>query len=177
MFTLVLKGHLALGQAQFPEGVSGQNLDYLARAPLWEKGLDFRHGTGHGVGFLLSVHEGPQRISWNIRKGEEAIPLQEGMVVSNEPGFYSSGKFGIRHENLLLCRKGKKTEYGQFLYFEPLTMVPFDLDAVDPEALTRQEADALNAYHRKVYETLAPHLEEAERQWLANATRPIEIIG
>ncbi len=173
-YTLVLKGHLNLAGAQFPEGVCGQNLDYLARAPLWERGLDFNHGTGHGVGFLLSVHEGPQRFHWRLRKGEETVPLQEGMVISNEPGFYLTGKFGIRHENLMLCKKGKKTEYGQFLYLEPLTMVPFDRDAIDTGLLTEGELAALNRYHEKVYEKLFKYMEGEELEWLKGATGRIE---
>lgn len=173
-YTLVLKGHLNLAGAQFPEGVCGQNLDYLARAPLWERGLDFNHGTGHGVGFLLSVHEGPQRFHWRLRKGEEAVPLQEGMVISNEPGFYLAGKFGIRHENLMLCQKGKKTEYGQFLYLEPLTMAPFDRDAIDTGLLTEGELAALNEYHEKVYERLSEYMEGEELEWLKGATERME---
>lgn len=173
-YTLVLRGHLNLAGAKFPEGVCGQNLDYLARAPLWEKGLDFNHGTGHGVGFLLSVHEGPQRFHWRIRKGEEPVPLQEGMVISNEPGLYLTGKFGIRHENLMLCKKGKKTEYGQFLCLEPLTMVPFDREAVEVSLMTDEELSALNIYHKKVYETLSAYLEGEELEWLKRETDPLK---
>lgn len=173
-YTLVLKGHLNLAGAQFPEGVCGQNLDYLARAPLWERGLDFNHGTGHGVGFLLSVHEGPQRFHWRLRKGEEAVPLQEGMVISNEPGFYLAGKFGIRHENLMLCQKGKKTEYGQFLYLEPLTLAPFDRDAIDTGLLTEGELATLNGYHEKVYGELSKYIEGEELEWLKRAVGRLE---
>lgn len=173
-YTLVLRGHLNLAGAKFPEGVCGQNLDYLARAPLWEKGLDFNHGTGHGVGFILSVHEGPQRFHWRIRGGEDPIPFKEGMVISNEPGLYLEGKFGIRHENLMLCRKGEKTEYGQFLFFEPLTMVPFDRDAVNVNLMTDEELSALNAYHKKVYETLSVYLKDEELEWLKWATERLK---
>lgn len=172
-YTLVLRGNLSLGQAYFPEGLCGQNLDYLARAPLWEKGMDFHHGTGHGVGFLLGVHEGPQRFHWRIRKGEEVVPLQEGMVISNEPGYYETGKFGIRLENLVLCRKGEKTEYGQFLYLEPLTMVPFDRDAIDATLMTEKELAALNAYHQRVYDMLSPDMGEDEGEWLREITAPL----
>ncbi|MDE6943495.1 MAG: aminopeptidase P family protein, partial [Lachnospiraceae bacterium] len=125
-YTTVLRGNLALGAAKFVEGVSGQNLDVLARGPLWEMGMDYNHGTGHGVGYILGVHEGPQRIHWRVSPGAQSVPLEEGMIVSDEPGLYLEGRFGIRLENLVLCRKGEKNDHGQFLYLEPLTMVPFD---------------------------------------------------
>ncbi len=172
-FTLVLKGNLRLGAAKFLYGASGQNLDILARGALWEAGLDYNHGTGHGVGFLLSVHEGPQRIHWRIGNGGTPVPFEEGMIISNEPGLYLTGRFGIRHENLILCRKGEKNEYGQFMYFEPLTMVPFDLDGVEISLLTKQEREWLNDYHSRVYETLSPYLDGEEREWLKNATRAV----
>ncbi len=178
-FTAVLRGHLNLAAAQFPEGVCGQNLDILARMPLWEQQLDFRHGTGHGVGYLLSVHEGPQRIHWRIRPGENAVAFEEGMIVSNEPGYYETGKFGIRHENLMLCKKvqiseAEQSEYGQFLCFETLTMAPFDIDAIDVTLLTERECKLLDAYHKRVYETIGPLLDVKERQWLEKVTAPIE---
>lgn len=169
-YTLALKGHLRFGAAKFVEGVCGQNLDILARQPLWENGLDYNHGTGHGVGYLLSVHEGPQNVHWRIRKGMDCVPLQEGMILSNEPGLYVVGKFGIRHENLVLVRKGEKNECGQFMYLEPLTMVPIDRDAIEKELMTEAELALLNAYHEKVYETLAPYLEGEELIWLEKAT-------
>ncbi len=172
-FTSVLRGHLNLAAARFPEGICGQNLDILARMPLWEQGLDFNHGTGHGVGYLLSVHEGPQRIHWRLRSGQEVIPFEEGMIVSDEPGLYMEGKFGIRHENLLLCRRDESNEYGQFLRFEPLTMVPFDRDAIDVAMLTQPERQTLNAYHARVYETLQPYFEGEELKWLAEVTAPL----
>ena len=172
-YTLALRGHIGLAQARFPEGICGQNLDVLARAPLWEAGLDFNHGTGHGVGFLLSVHEGPQRFHWRIRKEEDPVALQEGMVISNEPGLYLAGKFGIRHENLMLCQKGEKTEYGQFLYLEPLTLVPFDRDAIDTNLMTGAELEELNAYHERVYEELSVYMEGEELEWLRAVTERI----
>ena len=172
MFTLVLKGHLALAAARFPHGATGENLDVLARLPLWEQGLDYNHGTGHGVGFILSVHEGPQSFRWHSTDGRR-IPLEEGMVISNEPGYYEAGKFGIRHENLVLVRAGETTDYGQFMYLEPLTMAPFDRDAIDVSLLTEAELALLNDYHRLVYDTVAPLLPAEEQAWLAAATAPL----
>ena len=172
MFTLVLKGHLALAAARFPHGATGENLDVLARLPLWEQGLDYNHGTGHGVGFILSVHEGPQSFRWHSTDGRR-IPLEEGMVISNEPGYYEAGKFGIRHENLVLVRAGETTDYGQFMYLEPLTMAPFDRDAIDVSLLTEAELAQLNGYHRLVYDTVAPLLPAEEQAWLAAATAPL----
>ena len=172
MFTLVLKGHLALAAARFPHGATGENLDVLARLPLWEQGLDYNHGTGHGVGFILSVHEGPQSFRWRSTDGRR-IPLEEGMVISNEPGYYEAGKFGIRHENLVLVRAGETTDYGQFLYLEPLTMAPFDRDAIDVSLLTEAELAQLNGYHRLVYDTVASLLPAEEQAWLAAATAPL----
>ncbi len=169
-YTLVLRGNLALGAAKFLEGVSGQNLDILARQPLWEAGLDYNHGTGHGVGYILGVHEGPQRFHWRTAPGAKSVALKEGMIISDEPGLYLEGKFGVRLENLVLCRKKEKNEYGQFLYLEPLTMVPFDREAILPELMTRSELEWLNAYHKRVYETLAPLMEEEELIWLREMT-------
>lgn len=172
-FTIVLRGHLRLGAAKFLQGVSGQNLDVLARGPLWEAGMDYNHGTGHGVGYILGVHEGPQRFHWRLAPGAKSVSLEEGMIISNEPGLYLEGKFGIRHENLVLCRKAGKNAYGQFMYLEPLTMVPFDREAVLPELMTEQELQWLNDYHKKVYETLAPYMEEEELVWLREMTAEI----
>lgn len=171
-YTLVLKGHLRLMAARFPEGVSGQNLDAIARGPLWDEGLDYRHGTGHGVGYLLSVHEGPQNIRWKAGR-DQAVPLEAGMIFSNEPGYYEEGKFGIRHENLMLVVKGDKTAYGQFLQLEPLTMVPFDREAVEVSLFNGEELRLLNDYHQKVYETLSPHLAGEELAWLKEVTAEI----
>lgn len=172
-YTIALRGHLALGAAKFIHGICGQNLDVLARAPLWEAALDYNHGTGHGVGFLLGVHEGPQRFHWRITQNVQSVVLEEGMVISNEPGVYLEGRFGIRHENLVLCRRGEKNEYGQFMYLEPLTMVPYDRDAILPELLSEREKQLLNVYHALVYRTLAPYLTEQEQEWLQEATAEI----
>lgn len=172
-FTLVLRGHIALASAVFKYGASGENLDILARGPLWEVGADYNHGTGHGVGFLLSVHEGPHAIRWQITPARPPVVLEEGMVSSDEPGFYLAGKFGIRHENLVLVRKGEKTEYGQFMYFEPLTLVPFDRDAIKKSLLTPREITWLNTYHQRVYDALSPYLAGEELVFLKSATAPL----
>jgi Xaa-Pro aminopeptidase len=173
-FTLVLKGNLNLGGAKFLHGCRGFNLDYLAREPLWQIGVDYNHGTGHGVGYLLNVHEGPNGFRWRAQSGKaEGCVLEEGMVTSNEPGFYLENKFGIRHENLVVCRKAEKNAYGQFMCFETLTMVPFDLDGVEPSLLSEREKQLLNDYHKKIYDTIGPKLTEEERTWLAHATRAI----
>jgi Xaa-Pro aminopeptidase len=169
-YTLVLRGHLNLAAAKFMHGVCGANLDYIAREPLWENNLDFNHGTGHGVGYLLNVHEGPQRIHWNFNRIQKAVPFEEGMVVSDEPGLYLTNKFGIRHENLLLCHEGEKNEYGQFMYFENLTKVPFDKDAIDVSLMTETDIERLNSYHKDVYKTISPYLEGDELEWLKEVT-------
>lgn len=168
-FTIVLKGHLNLSDVKFRYGCCGQNLDYIAREPLWRLGEDYNHGTGHGVGYLLNVHEGPNSFRW---KSSSAV-LEEGMITSNEPGYYVENEFGIRHENLIVCKKAEETAYGQFMCFENLTMVPFDLDAVEPALLTDHEKELLNAYHRDVYEKISPYLNEEEKKWLKESTRAI----
>ena len=168
-FTLVLKGHLHLSDAKFRYGCCGQNLDYIAREPLWRLGEDYNHGTGHGVGYLLNVHEGPNSFRW---KSSSAV-LEEGMITSNEPGYYVEDEFGIRHENLIVCKKAEKTAFGQFMCFENLTMVPFDLDAIDPELLDTYEKALLNSYHAEVYEKISPYLTEEEKNWLKEYTRAI----
>ena len=127
-FTAVLRGNLNLGAAKFKYGCTGLNLDYIARGPLWEMGEDYNHGTGHGIGYLLNVHEGPNSIRWKNIAGSPAAVLEEGMLTSDEPGYYLENEFGIRHENIVLCKKAEKTSFGQFMCFEYLTMVPFDLD-------------------------------------------------
>ena len=168
-FTLVLKGHLRLSDAKFHYGCCGQNLDYLAREPLWRLGEDYNHGTGHGVGYLLNIHEGPNSFRW---KSSSAV-LEEGMITSNEPGYYVENEFGIRHENLIVCKKAEKTAYGQFMCFENLTMVPFDLDAIDPKLLDTYEKGLLNSYHAEVYQKISPYLTEEEDKWLKEYTRAI----
>lgn len=167
-FTIVLKGNLNLANTTFGYGTTGANIDCIARRPLWEKGMDFNHGTGHGVGYILGVHEGPQNISKNSKSKTK---LEEGMIVSDEPGFYKEGKFGIRHENLLLCKKETKNKYGQFMVFDVLTMVPFDSDGIDLSLMNEDEVDYLNNYHKKVYENISPYLNEEEKKWLKNSTK------
>lgn len=173
-FTAVLRGTLSLAAAKFRYGCRGVNLDYLARGPLWELGRDFNHGTGHGVGYYLNVHEAPNGIRWRIvpERNDSAV-LEEGMITSDEPGYYVEGEYGIRHENLIVCKKAEKTEFGQFMCFEHLTMAPFDLDAVVPEQMSERERGLLNAYHKEVYEKISPYLEEEEKEWLKEATRAI----
>ena len=178
-FTTVLRCNLRLAAAKFPKGCCGQNLDVLARGPVWDLGLDYRCGTGHGVGHILNVHEGPNAFRWRIPaagsgSGNEITPLEPGMITTDEPGLYVEGAFGIRTENELLCVEAETTEYGEFLAFEPITYVPIDLDAVIPEMLSPAEKAQLNGYHRKVYETVSPYLDEDERRWLKEATREIE---
>lgn len=173
-YTLVLSGHLRLGAVMFLYGTRGENLDYVAREPLWKQGLDYHHGTGHGVGNVLNVHEGPNKISWKLSENRPAsCVLEEGMITSNEPGFYLAGEFGIRHESLVLCRKNIKNEYGQFMSFETLTYVPFDREAVDKNSMTKQDIELFNRYQQNVYKEISPYLEEAEKNWLYEETREL----
>ena len=173
-FTMVLRSHIDLAMARFLYGCSGLNLDVLARGPLWQAGLDYKHGTGHGVGYVLNVHEGPNGFRWRESpERSEGHVLEEGMVTTDEPGFYLEGRYGIRTESELLCRKGEKNEFGQFMYFENVTYVPIDLDAVLPEELTAAERKYLNDYHARVYEIVAPLLDGEDRDWLRHATRAI----
>lgn len=168
-FTLVLAAHLDLLGAVFPKGVRGSALDGIARQSLWQHGLDFNHGTGHGVGFLLNVHEGPQRISW---RAFNDAPLEAGMITSDEPGLYFEGKFGIRHESLVLCREAEWLN-GGYLCFEPLTCVPFDTAGIDKKLLTDAQITYFNKYQSWVYETLSPLLSKEEAELLAEITKPI----
>ncbi len=168
-FTLVLKGHIDMSMAVFPTGTRGTQLDILARQPLWKAGLNYLHGTGHGVGHFLNVHEGPH----GIRTNDIPTPLHAGMLVTDEPGLYLEGQYGIRCENTLLVVPAIKSEMGEFLTFEPLTLFPFDLKLIDPSLLDNTEIEWLNNYHERVYQTLAPHLDPKEKTWLDNATRPL----
>ena len=173
-FTLVLRALLNLKNSKFLHGCRGINLDVLARQVLWERGLDYKHGTGHGVGYLLSVHEGPNSFRWKLLPDyQDNAVLEEGMVTTDEPGIYIEGSHGIRLENELLCRKGEANEYGQFLYFEDLTCVPFDIDGVELSLLTETDRVRLNAYHKEVFEKLEPYFEGEELDWLKEVTREI----
>lgn len=173
-YTRVLKGNLNLASAVFRYGATGTTFDYLARSPLWEIGKDYNHGTGHGVGFLLNVHEAPNSFSYKPMQGRRTpCVFEEGMVTSDEPGFYLEGRFGVRCENLLLCVEAEKNEYGRFMKFETLTMVPWDLDAVVPDLLSEKEKSLLNEYHAQVWENISPYLEGDEKEWLKEAVRAI----
>ncbi len=168
-FTIVLKGHIALARCQFPEGTRGAQLDAVARLPMWEQGFTYLHGTGHGVGHFLNVHEGPQ----SIRLQENPTPLMPGMVTSNEPGLYRAGEYGIRHENLVLTAPCRETEFGKFYHFETLTLFPFDKRALDMNILLPHEISWLNDYHRMVYDKLKSSLTMEECEWLREATSAI----
>ncbi len=172
LYTAVLKGNIALSSAVFKKGTSGRRLDILARKPLWEMGYDYNHGTGHGVGFLLNVHEGPQNISSGPSKMGDT-PFEPGMITSDEPGVYLEGEFGIRTENMIVCIPKETTEYGDFYGFEVLTLVPFDRDLIDTEMLTEEEIGIIDEYHHTVYEELCIFMDENERKWLAETTRPL----
>lgn len=173
-FTLVARAMLRLKSTKFLYGCKGVNLDLAAREVFWEKGLDYKHGTGHGVGYLLNVHEGPNSFRYKVLPGSDnGWIFEEGMVTTDEPGIYIEGSHGVRIENELLCRKGEKNEYGQFMEFEDLTYVPIDLDGLDVSAMENSEIQVLNRYHRTVYEKLASFFDGEELEWLKNATREI----
>lgn len=173
-FTTALRSMIRLAKARFLYGCRGMNLDILAREPLWDLDLDYKCGTGHGIGHVLNVHEAPNGFRWQIvPERNDSCVLEEGMVQSDEPGVYLEGKYGIRHENETVVRKGTKNEYGQFMYLETITFVPIDLDGVDPNVLMPDERQWLNAYHAEVYEKVSPYLNDAERTWLKQATRAI----
>jgi len=165
-YTLILKGHIDLAMAVFPKGTRGAQLDVLARYPIWQHRYNYLHGTGHGVGHYLNVHEGPQ----SIRMNENPVTLQEGMVTSNEPGLYKAGSHGIRTENLVLCVPAGEGMFGDYLQFETLTLCPIDKRPIIKSMLTKEEIQWLNAYHRRVYDLLSPSLDFGERYWLAQAT-------
>lgn len=170
IYTLVLKAHIQLELAKFPDGASGTQLDALGRECMWREGFNFLHGTGHGVGFYLSVHEGPHQ----IRMEYMPTPLRAGMTLTDEPGLYLAGKFGVRIENTVLLSDYMKTEFGKFLQIEPLTLCPIDTAPIDLTMLMPEELAWLNEYHAKVYAELAPYLDEEEKKWLENATKAIK---
>ena len=169
VYTLVLKGHIQLDMCRFPAGACGSQIDALARAPMWREGYNYMHGTGHGVGSYLNVHEGPHQIRMEWRPA----PLQAGMTVTNEPGVYLEGKFGVRIENTLLIVPAESTAFGDFLKFETLTLAPIDTTPIVLEMLSTEEREWLNNYHHRVYESLSPYLEGNEKEWLRKATLPI----
>lgn len=171
-FTATVESNLQLAHARFLYGCNGVNLDILARTPFWRQNLNYNHGTGHGVGYLMNIHEAPTGIRWQYRPSD-SHQFEEGMIITDEPGIYIAGSHGIRIENELLVCKGEKNEYGQFMYFEPITYVPFDLDAINPDLLTAEEKVWLNEYHKTVYDTISPYLSEEENEWLKEYTREI----
>ena len=173
-FTAVLRGMINLSMAKFLQGCRGYNLDILARGPMWDMGIDYKCGTGHGVGYMLSVHEGPSGFRWYIVPAKhETTPLEEGMVITNEPGIYIEGSHGIRTENQLVVKKVEKNDSGQFMEFETITMCPIDLDGINPGLMTQREKDFLNSYHKKVYDTISQYLTAEESDWLKEYTKEI----
>lgn len=170
-FSVVLRGHIRLEMAHWIEGCTGSSLDILAHGPIWDEQMDYQHGTGHGVGHLSSVHEGPQSIRWR-GQGLNAV-IRPGMITSDEPGIYIPNEFGIRHENEVLAVADEKNFYGQFMHFEPLTWVPFDVDGLDVSLFQKNEIAWLNDYHQKVYATISPYLDADEKAWLEKACSPI----
>lgn len=173
-FTAVVRAMMRLSRARFLYGCYGYNLDILARGPIWDLDLDFQCGTGHGVGYLGNVHEPPTGFRWYVVPSKnEHHQLEEGMVITDEPGIYEDGQFGIRIENEFIVRKGVQNKYGQFMYFETITFAPIDLDGIDPEEMSRDEREWLNNYHKDVYEKIGPHLTDEEREWLKEYTRAV----
>ena len=172
LYTAVLKGNVALSGSVFRKGTIGRTLDILARKPLWDLGYDYNHGTGHGVGYLLNVHEGPQNISTGSRTNGDT-PFEIGMITSDEPGVYLAGEFGIRTENMMVCVPKVKNDFGEFYGFETLTMAPFDRDLIDVNMLTNDELNAVNNYHKAVYENISELLPEDVKNWLFEVTKPL----
>lgn len=174
-FTLTVMSMLRLGHAKFLYGCRGMSLDYIARQLFWERGLNYDHGTGHGVGYLLNVHERPNGIRYKtVPERMDSAVMEEGMICSDEPGIYIEGSHGIRTENMIVCKKGEKNQYGQFMEFEFLTFVPIDLDAIDVSVMEKKDVEYLNEYHSQVYEKISPYMTEEEKEWLKDATRKIE---
>lgn len=173
-YTKTVAGMLRLANAKFLEGCTGKNLDILARGPLWDMGIDYKHGTGHGIGYILNVHEGPQNIRWRFTEGQNEAPLVPGMIVSDEPGVYIEGSHGIRIENILEVVEGENGDYGQFLHFAHLTYAPIDLEAIDKKYMDDRDIKALNDYHQMVLEKVSPLIEDEKvLEWLKESTRAI----
>lgn len=176
-YTATVCGMLRLAKARFLEGCTGKNVDILARSALWDMGIDYKHGTGHGIGYILNVHEGPQNIRWRFSQGQYEAPLLPGMIVSDEPGVYIEGSHGIRIENILEVVRGEVNGYGQFLHFEHLTYAPIDLEGIDPAYMNSDDINALNAYHAEVYRRVSPLIQDEDiKLWLKEATRAIAIF-
>jgi Xaa-Pro aminopeptidase len=172
-YTLTTAGMLSLSDACWLKGCTGRNLDILARTPLWKHGLDYRHGTGHGIGYILNVHEGPHNLNWRYRPDTPEAILEEGMVISNEPGVYIEDSHGIRVENIMLVSHARKTDYGQFLQFQTLTWVPLDPDAIDTQYFTEEQLALYNIYQKTVCEKISPFLTSEEEEWLQEETRQL----
>ncbi len=172
-YTLTAAGMLELTHARWIYGCTGRNLDILARKPLWDIEIDYQCGTGHGIGYILNVHEGPQNVRWRFAPGTKEAVIEEGMVISNEPGVYVAGSHGIRIENIVVAKNDSKNDYGQFMHFETLTYAPIDLEAIQVSLLTPKQRDYLNEYHKAVYEKVSPFLNEEEKKWLLNATKEV----
>lgn len=172
-YTVVAMGMLRLLNARFLYGCTGRNLDILARGPLWDRNIDYKCGTGHGIGYILNVHEGPQNVRWRFLEGMKEVPLEEGMILSNEPGVYIAGSHGIRTENIMVAKNGEKNGDGQFMCFEGLTFAPIDLELIDTSIMERKDIENLNRYHKEVYEKIAPLMTKEEAEWLKEVTREI----
>ena len=172
-YTLVAAGMLQMTNTKWIHGCTGRNLDIMARQPLWEIGLDYKCGTGHGVGYILNVHEGPQNLRWRFTDGMVEAVIEAGMDVTNEPGVYIEGSHGIRIENVMVACNGEKNEYGQFMYFDTMTYAPIDLEAIDVAYLTETQRRYLNDYHRQVREKVSPYLTDEEQEWLKEATKEV----
>ena len=173
-YTAVVRGVIGVSKAKFLHGCVGLTLDILSRGPIWDLDLDYKCGSGHGIGYLLNVHEGPQGFRWRMIPGRnEGAVLTEGMITTIEPGIYIEGSHGIRVENEILCRKGAFNEYGQFMEFETITFAPIDLDGIDPQYMTKAEREWLNNYHAQVFEKISPYLTAEETEWLKEYTRAI----
>lgn len=175
-YTAVAAGMLQMTNARWLHGCTGRNLDIMARQPIWNMGLDYKCGTGHGVGYILNVHEGPQNLRWRFTDGMTEAVIEEGMDITNEPGIYIEGSHGIRIENVMVAKNDVKNEYGQFMHFETLTWVPIDMDAIDERYLTQEQKCWLYTYQKQVYEKVSPFLDEEERRWLKMETRADEVL-
>ena len=169
-YTAVAAGMLQMTNARWLHGCTGRNLDILARQPIWNMSLDYKCGTGHGVGYILNVHEGPQGLSWQYAEGRSEAVIEAGMDVTNEPGIYIEGSHGIRIENVMVAENDVKNEYGQFMHFRTITWVPLDMEAIDEKYMTETQRDYLYAYQKEVFEKLSPYLDEEEREWLRAET-------